>query len=90
MPSPRAIFGVDKPLIAMCHLLGLPGRPRYDAVGGVDAIVEAVARDLEALQDGGVDGVMFCNEHDLPYSTRVGLEAAAAMAAVVGRLRARI
>jgi uncharacterized protein len=90
MPSPREIFGVDKPLIAMCHLLGLPGRPRYDAAGGVDAIVEGVARDLEALQDGGVDGVMFCNEHDLPYSTHVGVEAAAAMAAVVGRLRAEV
>jgi membrane complex biogenesis BtpA family protein len=90
MPSPREIFGVDKPLIAMCHLLGLPGRPRYDAAGGMDAIVEAVARDLEALQDGGVDGVMFCNEHDLPYSPRVGIEAAAAMAAVVGRLLPQI
>jgi uncharacterized protein len=90
MPSPQTIFGVEKPLIAMCHLLGLPGRPRYDAVGGMDAIVEAAARDLEALQEGGVDGVMFCNEHDLPYSTSVGVEVAAAMAAVVGRLRPQV
>jgi uncharacterized protein len=87
MPDLRDLFGVEKPLIAMCHLLGLPGRPRYDAAGGIDRIVELARRDLRALQDGGVDAVMFCNEHDLPYSTHVGTEAAAAMAAVVGRLR---
>ena len=26
-----------------------------------------VARDLEALQGGGIDAVMFCNENDRPY-----------------------
>jgi uncharacterized protein len=83
----KSIFGVDKPLIAMCHLAGLPGRPRYDAAGGVERIVELAGRELEALQAGGVDAVLFCNENDLPYSTAVGVEVAAAMAAVVGRLR---
>jgi membrane complex biogenesis BtpA family protein len=87
MTSLKPIFGVDKPLIAMCHLQALPGRPRHDRAGGIDHIVDLVRRDLEALQAGGVDAVMFCNEHDLPYSTHVGVEAAAAMAAVVARLR---
>jgi uncharacterized protein len=87
MPSLKDLFGVEKPLIAMCHLQGLPGRPRYDAAGGMDRIVELAGRDLTALQDGGVDAVLFCNEHDLPYSTHVGVEAAAAMAAVVAQLR---
>lgn len=90
MPSLKSLFGVEKPLIAMCHLQGLPGRPRYDAAGGVDRIVELAGRDLAALQDGGIDAVLFCNEHDLPYSTHVGVEAAAAMAAVVGQLRGDI
>jgi uncharacterized protein len=90
MPDLSAIFGVDQPLIAMCHLDGLPGRPRYDADGGVARVVESAGRDLQALQDGGVDAILFCNENDLPYSTRVGVEAAAAMAAVVGQLRTDI
>lgn len=84
------LFGTAKPLVGMCHLLALPGRPHHDAAGGIDRITEAVAFDLEVLQDAGVDGVLFCNEHDLPYSTSVGVEAAAAMAAVVGRLRHEI
>jgi membrane complex biogenesis BtpA family protein len=84
------LFGVEKPLIAMCHLDGLPGRPRYDALGGLDRVTTSAARDLAALQDGGVDAILFCNENDLPYSTSVGVEAAAAMASVIGRLREEI
>ncbi len=90
MPDLRMIFGVEKPLIAMCHLEGLPGRPRYDASGGMERVVESAARELAALQDGGVDAVMFCNENDIPYSTAVGVEVAAAMAAVIGQLRDEI
>ncbi len=90
MPDLRTIFGVEKPLIAMCHLEGLPGRPRYDTSGGMERVVESAARELAALQDGGVDAVMFCNENDIPYSTAVGVEAAAAMAAVIGRLHSEI
>jgi membrane complex biogenesis BtpA family protein len=86
----RQIFGVDKPLIAMCHLRALPGRPRHDVAGGMDALVEALATDVAALQQAGVDGLLFCNEHDIPYQLRVGPEIAAGMAAVVGRLRSEI
>lgn len=89
-PSLRSIFDVEKPLIAMCHLEGLPGRPRYDRAGGVDRIVELAGRDLAALQDGGVDGVLFCNENDLPYQLGVDIEAATTMAAVVGQLKREI
>ena len=61
------IFGVQRPLIAMCHLRGLPGRPRHDVAAGMDGIVEWLARDVTALQEAGVDGLLFCNEHDIPY-----------------------
>ena len=83
----QRIFGVPKPLIAMCHLRALPGRPRHDVEGGMTAIYQALRRDVLALQDAGVDGLLFCNEHDIPYSPRVGVEVAAAEAAVVARLR---
>jgi membrane complex biogenesis BtpA family protein len=83
----QRIFGVPKPLIAMCHLRALPGRPRHDAAGGMTAICAALRQDVLALQAAGVDGLLFCNEHDLPYSIGVGVEIAAAQAAVIGRLR---
>jgi membrane complex biogenesis BtpA family protein len=84
------LFGVSKPIIAMVHLRGLPGRPRHGRSAGMQAIVDAVARDLAALQDAGVDGLLFCNEADLPYQLQVGEEAAAAMAAVIGEVRREI
>jgi uncharacterized protein len=80
------IFGVTQPLIAMCHLHGLPGRPKHDAQAGMTGVYAALRDDVLALQDAGVDGLLFCNEHDLPYSVGVGVEVAAAEAAVIGRL----
>ena len=84
------IFGVPKPVIAMLHLPALPGRPLHDRGAGVAAAVEAVGRDLEVLQAAGVDGLLFCNEADLPYQLRVGHEITAAMASVVGQLRGEV
>jgi uncharacterized protein len=90
MQDLKSLFGVDKPLIAMCHLKGLPGRPRHDVAGGMDAIVESLGKDLISLQEAGVDGLLFCNENDLPYELEVGTEVAAAMAAAIGQLRGDI
>ena len=84
----RDLFGVSKPIIAMVHLRALPGRPAHDRAAGMRPVVDAVARDLGTLQDAGVDGLLFCNEADLPYQLGVGEEVAAAMAAVIGELRA--
>jgi hypothetical protein len=74
---------VEVPLIGMCHLLALPGRPRHDDAGGVRRVVEALLADVRALQEAGVDGLLFCNEHDLPYQLEVGPEVVAGMAAAV-------
>jgi len=49
-----------------------------------------MSEDVLALQRAGVDGLLFFNEHDLPYSTSVGVEVAAAHAAVIGRLHDEI
>jgi predicted TIM-barrel enzyme len=84
------IFGVPKPVIAMLHLPALPGRPLHDRAAGIAAAVEAVGRDLEVLQAAGVDGLLFCNEADLPYQLRVGHEITAAMASVVCQLRGEV
>lgn len=86
----ETLFGRSKPVIAMMHLLPLPGRPLYDNKGGMAAIVDALRRDLDILQDGGVDGLLFCNEGDRPYSLRIDRAPVAAMAAVIGELRPHI
>lgn len=85
-----SIFAVEKPLVAMCHLAGLPGRPRHDAGAGVDGIVEPLRRDVRVLQEAGVDALLFCNENDIPYQLEVGPEVPAAMAAAIGMLRSEI
>ena len=79
--------GANKPVIAMAHLRPLPGAPLYDADGGVQAVVDHVARDIEALQDGGVDAVMFGNEGDRPYLLEAAPESLAAMAAAVSAVK---
>ena len=86
----KDLFGVDKPIIAMCHLQPMPGDPHYDAVGGMRKVVECARRDLHALQDGGVDGVMFSNEFSMPYLTKVRPETVAAMSRVIGELMSEI
>jgi uncharacterized protein len=86
----ETLFGHSKPVIAMMHLLPLPGRSLYDNPGGMAAIVDALRRDLDILQAGGVDGLLFCNEGDRPYPLHTDRAPIAAMAAVIGELRPRL
>jgi membrane complex biogenesis BtpA family protein len=81
------LFGVPKPVIAMAHLPALPGTPRYDSKLGVTGIVDRVREDVAVLIDGGVDGIMFCNEDDRPYSLKADFEAVAVMTRVITELR---
>jgi len=62
----QEIFGVDKPIIGMVHLIPLPGAPGYNFYG-IDAIVEKALADAKALEEGGVDGLMVENMWDHPY-----------------------
>ncbi|MGL5722169.1 MAG: BtpA/SgcQ family protein [Brevinema sp.] len=86
----KEIFGVEKPVIAMCHLQALPGDPRYDYAKGMDWVVEMGRKDLLALQRGGVDAVMFSNEFSLPYLTKTAPITAIAMARIIGELKSDI
>jgi len=71
LKSLKEMFGVEKPIIGMIHLLPLPGSPGYDFYG-MEAVIEHALRDAEALISGGVDGLMVENMWDLPYY--VGVE----------------
>ncbi len=83
----KDIFHVNKPIIAMCHFKALPGDPGYDAPKGMDWIVESARADLRALQEGGVDAIMFSNEASLPYLTKVEPITTACMARLIAELR---
>ncbi|MEO6888531.1 MAG: BtpA/SgcQ family protein [Ktedonobacteraceae bacterium] len=86
----QRLFATPQPIIAMVHFPALPGRPAYDAQGGLDAILARVQHDIQHLQAAGVDGLLFCNEHDLPYSFEVEAEIPATMAFIIGQLREQV
>lgn len=51
------LFGTEKPIIGLVHIQALPGDPFYKGEG-MDAVIQRAKADLEALQNGGVDGVL--------------------------------
>ena len=78
------LFGTrSKVVIAMAHIGALPGAPLYDADGKLDRLIEGVLADVEKLQAGGVDAIMFGNENDRPYLFKAPPAGIAAMAAIV-------
>jgi membrane complex biogenesis BtpA family protein len=84
------LTGAAKPIIGMVHLPALPGTPLYDAASGMQGVRDWVARDLDALQRGGIDAVMFCNENDRPYRLDADVASVAAMADVVASTRSDV
>ncbi len=82
----KELFKVEKPIIAMCHFMALPGDPDYDNAKGIKNIVDKARDDLMALQTGGVDAVMFSNEASLPYLTKVEPITTVTMARIIGEL----
>lgn len=86
----RQLFKTKKPVIAMVHFGALPGAPLYDADAGLKGLLAGVRKDLTALQDAGVDAVMFGNENDRPYEFKVDAASTATMAYIIGQVRSEI
>ena len=86
----KDIIGTEKPIIAMCHLQPMPGDPYYDKGKGMKHVLDTARHELYALQDGGVDAIMFSNEFSLPYLTTVRTETVASMARIIGELQDEI
>lgn len=80
------MFPVEKPIIAMLHLLALPGDPGFDTAAGMSAVVDRARSELAVLQEGGVDGVLISNEFSRPYLTKTEPITAIAMARIIGQL----
>lgn len=86
----KELFGTDKPIIAMLHLDALPGDPRFHYGDCMERVVEHARADLNALQEGGVDGILISNEFSLPYERHMSFVTPAAMAYVIGALKSEI
>ena len=86
----KETFGTDKPVIGMVHLHAMPTDPKYDAEGGIDKIVQKAKDDILALQEGGIDGLLFCNEFAIPYTANVRTVTVATYARVIGELKSII
>ena len=80
---------VRRPVIGMLHLLPLPGSPRFD--GSVTRVRDALARDADALAEGGVDGLMIENFGDVPFVPgRSAAHVVAHVTALAGEVRRRV
>ncbi len=84
------MFKVKKPIIAMLHLNPLPGDPMFKHGDSMKEVVKQAMKDLIALQNGGVDGILISNEFSLPYQRNMSFVTPAAMARVVGELMSEI
>ena len=83
----KEVIGTEKAIISMLHLQAMPGDPYYNKEKGIKWVVEKAREDLDALQEGGVDAIMFSNEYSLPYLTEVKRETVAAMGRIIGELQ---
>jgi len=89
-PWIKELFKVEKPIIGMCHMQAMPGDPQYAADKGLEWVYEQARIDLLALQEGGVDAILFSNEFSLPYLTKVETITSVCMAAIIGELKREI
>jgi len=85
--SIQEIFQVSKPIIGMLHLPPLLGSPNYDYSKTLDDLVEIALKDVKALINGGVDGILISNENDVPYLLKVGPETIASFTYIVSKLK---
>lgn len=78
----KTLFGTDKPVIGMVHLMPLPGTPNFK--GSLQQIIDFACMEAEILQKGGVDGLQVENQFDRPYlkPQDIGFETVAYMSMI--------
>lgn len=77
------IFKKDKVIIGMIHIRPLPGSPRHSGES-MESIIDYSWQDAKKLIENGVDGLMFENHGDIPFSKPfdMGCETPAFMAVI--------
>lgn len=80
------VFGDRKPVIGMVHIQALPGTACHHGDCDLNGIIDQVRADYHHLVDGGIDGVIFCNEFDKPYSRHVEPHIVAVMTRIIDQV----
>ena len=81
------LFPAPKPVVGVIHVGALPGTPASRL--GVEELAREAAREAALYREGGVDGLMVENMHDVPYLRgSVGPEVVAALAVVARAVKA--
>jgi membrane complex biogenesis BtpA family protein len=83
----KSLFGTDKPVIGVIHLLPLPGSPRY--TGDLENVMLRAEQEATSLASGGAHGIIVENFFDAPFvKNRVDTATACALALAVKRIAA--
>lgn len=77
------IYGVEKPVIGMLHIDDLLGAPDYK---GLDYLIKRAKKDIQALQGGGIDGILIENWKEDSIGEFVSQESAVCLSWVVQKI----
>mgnify|MGYP003393938293 CR=1 FL=1 len=81
----KELFGTDKPVIGVVHLMPLPGSPRYS--GDLETVLLRAEQEATALSSGGANGIIVENFFDAPFTkNRVDTATACAMTLAIKRI----
>lgn len=81
------LFGTNKPVIGVIHLLPLPGSARWD--GQMEPVCLRAEQEAAALATGGVHAIIVENFFDAPFAkNHVDTSTACAMAVIIKRIQA--
>jgi len=83
----KSIFKTEKPVIGMVHFPPLLG---YKDFPGIDFCLKKSLDDAKTLEKGGVDGIMFENNYDIPHREFVGPETIAIMTFLIQKISEKI
>ena len=85
----RDLFGPSKAFIGVCHLLPLPGSPRWG--GDMRAVIDRAEDEANILEQGGVNGIIVENFGDVPFRTgRLDPETISGMTVAVDRVQGMV
>lgn len=83
----KSLFSRSKSIIGVIHVGALPGTPRASQT--VSELISSARSEAKLYREGGVDGVMIENMHDVPYLRgEVGPEIVAAMTVIATEVKA--
>lgn len=77
------VFKTRNPVIGALHLTPLVG---YKGYKDTETVLKTAIQDLEALDQGGVDGILIENNYDIPHKINVGPEIVACMTYITSHI----